>query len=198
MTRAFCLFFGLISIWNLAAAAPISAPDTTSAPEHSWAASYGPSDQVQFFLTWNGIGFYTQPIIDFNSQSYDNSSNSSREFGARSGLFKGFTALRYRQLECRLLAGAGGQYVIREITFESPFSREENQKSKQYAAELWIQPEFRFFSRFAVILQAQTLRYVWEQGAYGDESTRVGFATPDLSLSELRVGFRYYLLLGSK
>lgn len=198
LTRASCLFFGLISIWNWAAAATTSAPDTTSPPERSWAASYGPSNQVQFFLTWNGVGLYTQPIIDFNSQSYEESSDYTRELGVRTGLFIGFTALRYRRLECRLLAGAGGQYVSMEKAFESPFNREEYLESKQYAAELWIQPEFRFFSRFAVILQAQTLRYVWEQGAYGEETTRVGFATPELSLSELRVGFRYYLPLGSK
>lgn len=198
LTRVSRLFLGLISIANLADAATTSVPDTTSPPERSWAASYGPTDQIQFFLTWNGIGLYTQPIIDFNSQSDDNHAYSSRELGVRTGLFTGFTALRYRQLECRLLAGVGGQYVLREKTFESPYSREEYLESKQYAAELWIQPEFRFFSRFAVILQAQTLRYVWEQGDYGEESNRVGFATPELSLSELRVGFRYYLPFGSK
>lgn len=195
------MFFRLIPFWISAAAAASptqdAVRDSAGAPETSWAISYGPSDQVQLFLSWNGIGLYTQPIIDYDSYSDESVVNSNQETGARFGAFRAFTALSYRQLECRLLAGAGGQYAERENSFESAFRRD-YLKSKQYAAELWMQPEFRFFSRFAVILQAQTLRYVWEQGEYDGESNRVNFDTPDLSLSGLRVGFRYYRQFGSK
>lgn len=191
MTRATRLLSGLVLLWISGAVAAVA-----EAPaDKSLAVSYGPSEQVQFFLTRKEFGLYTQPIITFSSRSNDFGTSGFRELGARYGLFFGFTALTYRQLECRLLAGAGGHYVYRDQTIKNVYGPSVHLENRQYAAEIWIQPEFRFFSRFAIILQPQALRYIWETDESDSESTRADFDTPNLSLSELRVGFRYYFPL---
>ena len=197
MTRASRLFSGLMLplVFAAATAAAEAASVAESPTDKSFGVSYGPSEQIQFFLTWKEFGLYTQPIVSFNSRSDDIGSGESKELGARYGFFFGYTALTYRQSEFRLLAGAGGHLVHMEQTLESRFAPSDYREHRQYAAEIWMQPEFRFFSRFAIILQAQALRYIWETDEADSESTRVHFDTPNLSLSELRVGFRYYFPL---
>jgi hypothetical protein len=160
------------------------------AEEKSLAITYGPTQSVQFAFNLKNMGVYLQPIIDYSSDDFRN----SFEYGSRIGVQVGYTAFAFRRLECRLIAGAGGHGVTRRLEFLDQGRIREIFEDRQTAAEVWMQPEFRFYETFGVVLQAQLVRYLFETGDRSSDRRTVRFETPDLSLGELRIGLRYYLL----
>ena len=158
------------------------------------AATYGPSDQVLLSLNWKRWGLYGQPILSYQKAN----SQTSLEYGLRAGAFVTYSAFSYRQLECRLQAGAGSHSAIKQETIRDPYSNGEYEfERKQGALEIWMQPEFRFYERFALVFEAQVFRYFFIDDDDRDvHSEDARFDTPDLSLSELRIGLRYYLPFG--
>jgi hypothetical protein len=169
-------------------------PAMSDAREKSLAATYGPSDQVLLSLNWKKFGLYGQPILSYQKSDFQ----TTLELGARSGIFLTYTAFSFREMECRLQAGIGGHSAVRNETRKDPYQDGEiESETRQSAGEIWIQPEFRFYQRFALVLEAQVLRYVFiDDDDLDFHSENAHFDTPDLSLSELRIGLRYYLPFG--
>ena len=164
-----------------------------AAQTRSIGISYGPTDQVVFSLNWPRWGIYAQPILSY----FDRDTHTELEIGARGGAYLAYTAFSYRQLECRITAGSGIHYARNTRTQKaSDFSPGFEAEAEQQAGEFWLQPEFRFYGRFGILLQAQVLRYTWEEDSSDLGIQDAGFQTPDLSLSGLRIGFKYYLPFG--
>jgi hypothetical protein len=167
-------------------------PMAAAAGEKSLAFTYGPSEQIIASLDRGRWGVYGQPVARYSSHG----GASDLQLGARWGAYLAYTAFTYRALECRLQAGGGAHWVRRTIS--DPYLGGPEQESDQSALELWMQPEFRFFGRFSIVTESQVLRYAIEEDPGGRKSKNLDFHTPDLSLSGFRVGFRYYLRLGSQ
>lgn len=129
------------------------------------AVAYGPESQVVFAYSQGRFGSYAQPIF-----SYRNRTNSSDlEYGARTGALLHYMAFGYKRMECRAQAGAGIHLAkwTREYRLQSApgvAAYELVQERRQWGAEIWVQPEFRFYERFAVLLDAHLLRYYFHFG----------------------------------
>jgi hypothetical protein len=167
-------------------------PNSVVAAHPTLAITYGPTRSVHFALNRKNLGVYLQPIIYYSSDDARN----RIEYGGRLGIQAGYTAFAYRQLECRLIGGMGWHWVTMLDQFIHQDQVVEEFEDRQWAAELWMQPEFRFYERFGMVLQAQIVRYLFEDRDTGPDRQTVQFETPDLSLGELRIGLRYYLPLG--
>jgi hypothetical protein len=186
------------------AAVPLVASDTALPPNAALPANpvvaahptlaitYGPTRSVHFALNRKNLGVYLQPIIYYSSDDARN----RIEYGGRLGIQAGYTAFAYRQFECRLIGGMGWHWasMLYQVIHQDQVLEEF--EDRQWAAELWMQPEFRFYERFGMVLQAQIVRYLSEDRDTGPDRQTAQFETPDLSLGELRIGLRYYLPLG--
>jgi hypothetical protein len=140
------------------------------------------------------FGAYLQPFLHYE----DGSSWQRLESGGRFGLLYSHLALAWKDFECRAQVGAGPHLAWRRETREEMYPGDipRDMESSQQGFELWIQPEFRFRKRFALLLEAHFLRYLKEDDFLARESQTVGFVTPDYSLGEIGFGIRYYLVLG--
>jgi hypothetical protein len=168
------------------------------AREKSLAVAYGPESQVVFAYNQGRFGAYAQPIFSYRNSTYF----SDLEYGVRTGALLHYTAFTYKRMECRAQAGAGVHLATwnreyRLLSSPGVVTDVPVRKRRQWGAEIWVQPEFRFYERFAVLLDAHSLQYMREEDWSGEESDRSGFITPDLSLSELGFGLRYYFNLGN-
>lgn len=168
-------------------------PVAASAGDKSLGVAYGPTDQVRFSMDWDRWGIYVQPILSWSDS--ENSGWERLEGGGRGGIYRAYSPFAYKAMECRLVGGAGAHFVLRTMTFK-PAGREI--KTRQQAFEAWMQPEFRFYQRFSVLLQAQLFRYVIEGPVDEIGDQRAEFEVPDLSLSSLRIGLKYYLPIRRK
>ena len=167
-----------------------------AAAEKSVSLAYGPRNQLVITVNRGALGAYSQPILEYA----DDSRGTFRESGARFGFLYSLAALAWKDFECRAQVGAGSHLAWRTDTWEPSFPAETRYESEssQQGLELWIQPEFRFRKRFALLLEAHFLRDLKETDDAGAESHRVGFVTPDYTLGEVGFGIRYYLPFGGE
>ncbi len=163
------------------------------AEEKSLGIGYGPTDNLNFTWNRNAWGLYASPFWSYKKNDY----SSQENYSLRCGPLYSYTAFAYRQAEVRAQFGLGlGTAVMRinDQVYYSPappqFSLTHTQT--QAGLELWIQPEFRFYQRFSLLLEANIFRYVWEESFSGAETTEYNFITQDFSVSGLKVGLRYY------
>ncbi|MDB5050585.1 MAG: hypothetical protein JWO30_3656 [Fibrobacteres bacterium] len=154
------------------------------AGERSLAIGYGPANSVHLTLNRNDFGLYANPFVSYHNADY----YSQRESAIHLGGMYSYRAFTYRQMECRAQLGAGvhGAYLLIKDDYTP------DHENRQWGVEAWIQPEFRFYERFALLLEANVLKYTWEQDDRNQEYRTQEFSSPDFSVSELKVGFRYY------
>lgn len=164
-----------------------------SAREQSLGFAYGPSNQLQLSVNRDLWGLYVQPILAFRSDP----SRDEWEYGGRFGLQYHYTAFTYRKFECRAQLGAG-MHLVRRTDEQVIQNIPDSYEQSQTGAEIWMQPEFRFYQRFAMLLEMHILRFVHESDGADRDFETITFQTPELSISKFRFGVRYYWPFGSQ
>ena len=163
------------------------------AAEKSVSLAYGPRNQLVINLNRNRFGTYFQPILQYSGST----ESTDLEVGGRLGFLYTYTALSWKDFECRAQVGAGAHLARRMDWRKPPYEGAGDRwESSQEGVEVWIQPEFRFRERFALLLDAHFLRYLRETDVFDRDVHGVGFVTPDYSLGEVGFGIRYYLPYG--
>lgn len=166
---------------------------TAEAREYALSLAYGPTRQLIATAGLGAWSVYGQPFLSYSAFE----SSDGWETGARWGAMYSHTALAWRQLEVRAQAGAGLHYAYRRQTYTSAAAGPDYTRfSTQEGVEVWLQPEFRFQTRFALLLEAAFLRYLRTEDSDGFKEESAGFVTPELSLNRLGFGLRYYLVFG--
>ena len=166
-----------------AAAHAISLPGASS-PERSLSIGYGPSSQFHVGFDRGPWGAYAYPFARIFEGEY----NRVHEYSIRVGNRYSYPAFTYRQMECRGQLGAGfhGGWQNWQYTYAP------DNNLYQYGFDISLQPEFRFYQRFALLLEAAVFNYTWQNEPNGRESHSDEFESRDFSLSELKLGLRYY------